>query len=106
MAFSAALLAQTPFANSEFAYFLAQTKPFHETKLPQSFPISQLAYIINEDGKPELWTRDSKVLMNFVLIGNKIGFIQLDKKDKDITFKRFPGIDAVIHKEKTPDEKQ
>ena len=78
MPFSSAKMARVTFSQNEFCYFLAQTVPFHETESSRSFPISQLAYIMNENGKPELWTRNSKTLLDFILLGNKIRLIPLE----------------------------
>ena len=102
--FSPAVASVSDYGDSEFFYLLGQTLPFHQTEKAEDFPISQLAYILGEQGQKELWTRDSKVLMQFVVIGNKLGFIQLEKKNNELIFTRYPGIKAVIHKEKTGHE--
>ena len=86
-------------AIDEFLYFLGQTRPYHITTHAESFPITQLAYIINETGQFELWTNNPKVLSQFVTIGNSLSRILLKKTGNTVTFTRIPSIKAVVHKE-------
>lgn len=39
----------------EFSYLLGQTFPFFDRKKP-SYPLTDLAFIVNEDGKKEFWS--------------------------------------------------
>lgn len=85
----------------EFDYFLGQTMPFHQTESHDNIPVSHLAYIMDANGKPHPWTTDTKVLMNFVLIGNKLGVIPLQKNNNQLTFTKSPSIKPITHRERT-----
>lgn len=89
-------------AIEEFKYLLAQTYPYHTYTLPtQSFPISEFAFIMDEKQGKHTWTRDSKVLSQFVTIGNKLGYIPMHKQDKTITSRILQNLKPVTHRERT-----
>lgn len=96
------VLFDTPGAIEEFKYLLAQTYPYHTYTSPtQSFPISEFAFIMDEKQGKQTWTRDSKVLSQFVTIGNKLGYIPMQKQDKAITSCILQNLKPVTHRERT-----
>ncbi len=83
----------------EFKYLLGQTIPYHSTNA--EFPIQDLAFIKNEDGSKQLWTKNSKLLTQFVTIANRLTLLTLKKGSKgEPIAKRSDNVVPVIHKEK------
>lgn len=70
----------------EFKYLLGQTIPYHSNDT--HFPIQDLAWIKNEDGSKQLWTRNSRLLSQFVTMANKLSFLPLTKRPKRRTHGR------------------
>lgn len=89
----------TPGAGKEFRYLLGQTVPFHRTTKAEDFSLAQLAFLMGDNGETEIWTRDPKVISQFVEIGNSLGLILLVNRGAEIEFIRYPDIKAIIHKE-------
>lgn len=87
----------------EYKYFLGQTLPYHNTELNDSFDIMQLAYIVRENKNVEQWTKNPKVLNQFIQLGNKMRFLQLYMDENIIKSRNYDIVTPVIHKE---DEKE
>ena len=86
----------------EFKYLLGQTIPYHSTDT--RFPIQDLAWIKNEDGSKQLWTRNSRLLSQFVTMANKLSFLPLTNGPKgEPMAERSNAIVPILHKEKTPE---
>ena len=87
---------------NEFKYLLGQAIPYHSSDA--EFPIQDLAFIKNEDGSKQLWTRNSRLLSQFVTMANKLSFLPLTKGPKGEPMAlRSRAIEPILHKEKIPE---
>lgn len=64
----------------EFKYLLGQTIPYHSTN--KEFPIQDLAFIKNEDGSKQLWTKNSRLLSQFMSIAQRTYIFTIKKTDQ------------------------
>ena len=98
--FSPTAALSIPFSANEYRYLLFQTLPYHLTESPKYFPLSTIAIIVNEKGEQEYWTTDTRLLTDFVRIGEKLGTIKLRHENGQMYFMRYPGPPAITYSEK------
>ena len=100
--FNAAQIFNTNGAREHFAYLLGQTYPYHDSNMLKKFPISQLAFVLDENKKTIPWTTNPKVLSQFITIAQLLGYLELQKdENNNLFFHTVPSVKPIIHKERT-----
>ena len=88
--------------DQEIMYFLGQTLPFHQTNQLDGVFIANLAFIMDENQQPRSWTTNPADVTILTNIAWQLGLIQnIQKTDKGLTFRKFPGIKPIVHRERT-----
>lgn len=93
-------------AREQFSYFFAQTLPYHQPEdiHHTDFYLSDLIYIVDENGQKQPWASDKKSLVQFVKIADTLGLLvpsrRLEQDPKNPVFARLPKIKPIIHEEK------
>lgn len=84
-----------------YKYLLGQTAPYHIQK-QTTFPLKYIAYTLDENGKLVPWCTNSKVMSQFVTIGQALGYVIIQKgPNNELTIERVPGVEPVTHTERT-----
>lgn len=90
----------TGIPEAEYQYLLGQTVPYHVKGRPD-FDIRKLAYVLDESGKPKLWTSNQDLFRQFFELGQKMSFIYdiYKRPDGKLFAKCNPLINRVVHRE-------